>query len=189
MSFFDPFGALDMFSDPSNASKKYLKQVPGAVGPQYQPYMQAGMSQLPGLQDQYSQLMGNPGQKLNDIGSNYHQSPGFEFALKQALAGSGNAAAAGGMAGSPQHEQQNMGIATGLADQDYNNYMNQALGLYGEGLSGSQGLYNTGFNASDQYAKMLQQNLQMQAQNAYAGKANQNSMWQGLAGAAAGAFF
>ncbi len=168
-----------------NASKdanKYLDKVPGTVKPYYDPYIQAGQRQLPGLEDQYGQLMNNPGGRLNEIGAGYQQSPGFQFALQQAMQGAGNAAAAGGMAGSPQHEQQNMGLATNLANQDYNQWLQNAMGMYNTGLQGSQGLYNSGQQASDTLAQLLAGNLGSKASAAYAGGANRNQMMGGLLG-------
>lgn len=181
MGLFD-FGS----SDPSKSAMKYLNKIPGMANNIYNPYIQAGQNQLPGLEDQYSQLMNNPGARMNQIGSGYQQSPGFQFALQQALQGSGHAAAAGGMAGSPQHEQQNMSLATNLANQDYNQYLQNALGLYSEGLQGSQGLYNTGYGASNSLADMLANVYGSQANLKYAGGANKNTansgFWGGLMG-------
>lgn len=184
MGMFDSlFGGA---SDPSKGAMKYLNQIPGMAQNAYNPYIQAGQAQLPGLQDQYSQLMNDPGARMNQIGSGYQQSPGYQFAVQQALQSSGNAAAAGGMAGSPQHEQQNMTLANNLANQDYNQYLTNALGLYGQGLQGSQGLYNMGYKASDSLADMLANTYGSQANLKYAGGANQNAansgFWGGLMG-------
>ncbi len=184
MGIFDSlFGGAQ---DPSKGAMKYLNKIPGMAQNAYNPYIQAGQNQLPGLEDQYSQLMNDPGARMNQIGSGYQESPGYQFAVQQALQGSGNAAAAGGMAGSPQHEQQNMTLANNLANQDYNQYMQNALGLYGEGLQGSQGLYNTGYNASNQLADMLANTYGSQANLSYAGAANKNAansgFWGGLMG-------
>lgn len=175
-----------LFEDPSKDANKYLDKLPGTVSPYYTPYIESGQRQLPGLESQYGQLMNNPGGKLNEIGQGFHESPGFQFALQQALQGSGHAAAAGGMAGSPQHEMQNMGIATDLGNQDYYNWLNGATGMYNQGLQGSQGLYNGGMGMSDAIAKLLGGNLESQASNAYAGAANRNSMNLGTLGAFAG---
>src|ERR1700678_1416263 len=95
------YGMFGNKTNPADEANKYISQIPGQTSPYTQPYFQAGTSQLPGLQNQYQQLMENPGGKFNQIGENFQQSPGFKFALDQALQGAGNAAAAGGMAGSP----------------------------------------------------------------------------------------
>jgi hypothetical protein len=172
-----------LYDDPSEEANKYLERIPGETMPYYQPYMQAGQRQLPGLEQQYGQLMNNPGGKLNEIGQGFHESPGFQFALKQALQGAGHAEAAGGMAGSPEHELKNMEIGTQLGNQDYYNWLNPATNLYNEGLGGSQGLYNGGFSASDAIAKILSGNRESQSSLAYAGGANRNAMNLGTLGA------
>lgn len=177
MGLFDWLG-----TDPSKASKKYLDKVPGTITPYYEPFINAGKNQLPGLEEQYGNLMNDPGAMLNKFGESYQKSPGFDFALQQALQGAGNAAAAGGMAGSPMHEQQNMGLATNLANQDYNNYLSNAMSMYGKGLSGSQDLYGKGMSSSDALARMLEDNLNSQASNAFGGAQWKNKMNLGLTG-------
>ena len=130
-------------------------------------------------------MMGNPDDFINNIGKGYQQSPGFDFALKQALQGSSNAMAAGGMAGSPMHEQANMELATNLANQDYNQWLQTALGQHSQGLAGGQGIYNSGMNASDAMARMIADAYGSQASNAFAGAQSQNNMMMGGIGALA----
>lgn len=179
MGFFDSlFGGKK--SNPANAAMPYLNQIPGQTSPYMQPYFEAGMGALPALQGQYGSLLGTPGQKLNEIGSSYKESPGLQFAIQQALQGAGHATAAGGMAGSPAHEQHNMELATNLANQDYNSWLTHALGLYGQGLSGEQGLAGMGQQAGQSMADMIAQALASQAGYSYAGQAAQNQQQSGL---------
>jgi hypothetical protein len=182
--------------NPADAANKYISQIPGQTSQYFDPYINAGKNALPILQGQYGDLLNNPGGKVNQIGGSFQQSPGFQFALQQALQGAGHAAAAGGMAGSPQHEQQNMGIATQLGNQDYYNYLDKALGLYNQGLSGEQGMAGMGLTAGTSQADMIAQALAQQGNNAFRGQqdknARNNSFWNGvgnLGGAALGAFF
>lgn len=175
MGLFDWLG-----NDPSKAADKYLKQIPGMAHGIYDPYMQQGQRMGGMLEGQYGQLLGDPGGMINKIGAGYQQSPGFQFALKQAMQGAGSAAAAGGMAGSPMHEQQNMSLATNLANQDYNQWLQNAMGMYGQGLQGAQGMYGTGANAGNSLAQMLSGNLQDRASNAFSGANWRNSMNIGL---------
>jgi hypothetical protein len=167
-------GSLFGREDPTKESMEYLHQIPGAISPYFDPYINAGKGAIPTLQGQYGSILENPGGKLNDIGSHYQQSPGFKFALQQALQGSGNAAAAGGMAGSPQHQQQNMQLATDIANQDYYNWLGKATGLYGAGLQGEQGIYQGGLTAGTSMSDQIAQMLAQKANLAYAGAANQN---------------
>ena len=174
-------------SDPSKKAMPYLQQVPGTVSPYYQPYINSGGQALNTLQGQYSNLINNPGGTMNQIGSSYQQSPGYQFSLQQALYGANNASAAGGMAGSPQGVQNDETLATNLANQDYYNYLNHALGLYGAGLEGEQGLNQMGYHASDALAKELSRNLYSEAGLSYAGQASKNASSQGLLGGLFGA--
>lgn len=174
------------WKNPADAASGDMSQIPDMLKQYLAPYMNAGNNALPGLQDQYGKLMNDPGGRLNEIGQGYHQSPGFQFALQQALQGSGHAAAAGGMAGSPQHEQQNMGIATNLADQDYNQWLGNALGMYGKGLSGEQGLYDTGAKTGTAMGEDLASYFANKAKLDYEGQNAENEheggMWGSLLG-------
>lgn len=174
------------WENPAKGAQGYLGQIPGQVGQYYNPYIQQGQSAYGGLNNQYQNMMNNPGGFINGIGSGYQQSPGFKFALQQALQGSNQASAAGGMAGSPQNQQQNMGIATGMANQDYYNWLNTALGQHQQGLEGEQGIYNTGYNASGQMGDMIGNTLAGQAGLSYAGQNAQNQHDQGGIGAILG---
>lgn len=174
--------ALSPWSNPSDAASPYLNQIPGTISPYYNPYINNGTSAGNTLNGQYGNLLNNPGGMVNQIGSNYHQSPGFQFALQQALQAGNHSAAAGGMAGSPQNQQQSMQTATGLADQDYNNYLQNAMGMYNQGLQGEQGMYGIGYNASNSLAQSLANNLQSQAGLAYQGANNSNQHSGGIFG-------
>lgn len=166
------------YNNPADAAQPYFDQIPGTISPYYQPYINAGQGAMSSLQDQYGQLVNDPAAKLNSIGQGYQQSPGYQFKVDQATKAANQAAAAGGMLGSPMEQQQLASTVTGLADQDYYNWMNQALGLYGSGLSGYQGLNQMGYGASNELAQSLANALMSQGQLAYTGAANQNAMNQ-----------
>jgi hypothetical protein len=171
------------YKNPADSAMPYLNQIQGQTQGYQQPlpFFDAGKSQLPGLQNQYGQLLNDPGGRINKIGESFHESPGFKFALQQALQGGNHAAAAGGMAGSPQHEQQNMQLATDLGNQEYNNWMHNALGEYNQGLQGSQGMANQGQQAGKSMADMIAQTLAQQGNLAFNGQQqqnqNQSDMW------------
>jgi hypothetical protein len=207
-------GLMGLFggsNNPYDSASEYYKQIPGAVSPYLNPYINAGRGAMGQLQDQYGKMVGNYGgvqdkynQLMNDpnaflakIGAGYQKSPGFDWQMNQGMNAANNAAAAGGMAGSPQHQQQAATMAEGLANQDYYNYMNKALGafntglsgnagLYGMGIQGLQGLNNQGYNASNNMANMMNDYLSNQGQMAYAGQAynnqQQGNMWGDIFG-------
>lgn len=177
-------GALGQFfgKSPADEANKYLDQIPGQAGQYHNPYIQSGQNSMNALNDQYSQLLGGPGEKLNEIGKSYQQSPGFQNALNQALAAGNRSAAAGGMAGSPQHEQENMGTATGLASKDYGDWMQNALGLYNQGLSGQQGMAQMGQNSSKSMSDLIAQQLATKGQQSYEQQAAKNGAWGNVFG-------
>lgn len=181
MGFFD---FLHGGKNPSRNALPYTQNIPGMTMPYMSPFFNAGVGALPELQNQYSGLLKNPAEKLNQIGAGYQQSPGFKFALDQALGASGQAAAAGGMAGSPAHQQEAMQLGTNMANQDYNNYMQHALGLYNSGLSGQQGLYEGGRQTGNSMADMIANAMQQSGNLAFRGQqdrnAGTNSMLSGL---------
>lgn len=191
------------YPNPATGAMQYFQQMMQGLPGYYQPYQQAGMnayngvnsqfgqtnSLLPGLMSKYSQLANNPSQVLQQIGSQYQQSPGFQFQTGQALNSANRAAAAGGMLGSPQEQQQIAGTVNNLANQDYYQYLNNATGqmdiglgggsqLYGQGLQGQMGEANQisgqGFNASNELAQSIANALASMGSMSYAGQANQN---------------
>lgn len=195
-------GLMGLFgggNDPYKQAGQTLGQIPGAVAPYYQPYQQAGihalnqygnqndklLGNLPGIQGQFSQMMNDPGGFYNKIAGGYHQSPGYQWQLGQGMNAANNAAAAGGMLGSPMHQQQASTMAEGLANQDFQNYLNQVMGVQSRGLGGATGLYgmghqgtsdmaHMGYGANDQMAKIISDMMSGQAQMQFNGQASQN---------------
>lgn len=172
--------------NPYDSAKGYYDQIPGTMSPYFNPYIDAGRSALGQTQGQFGNLINDPSAMYNKIAGGYHQSPGFQWQMGQGMNAAGNAAASGGMAGSPQHQQQAATMAEGLANQDFQNYMSQALGLYGTGLSGMQNINQMGYNASNELAGGLSNNLMNQGNMAFAGQAAQNqsrgSSWGNIFG-------
>lgn len=180
--------------NPADVANGYINQIPGQTKPYYSPYMDAGKGAMGNLQNQYADLLS--GNVQNKLGENYKESPGYQFKLQEALRGGNAAAAAGGRAGTPMAQQQQMGIANGLASQDYGDYIKNQIGLYGQGLSGNEGLNQMGFDANKGYADMLGQNLSQQGAYGFMGQQGQNqanqqnksNIFSGLGMAAGGLF-
>ena len=157
--------------NPANAAMGFFNEIPGQLKENFNPWINYGQ-----------QLSQDPGGRLNQIGQGYQQSPGFKFALQQALQGGNHAAAAGGMAGSPAHEQQNMELATNLANQDYNQWMQNALGLHNLGFGvGSEG----GMRLGEDLASVLAQKGRLGFEGQNAQNQGNQGMWGSLIGAGA----
>lgn len=194
--------------DPQDAAWPYLNKIPGMLNSTYQPWINAGMGALGGmnqyqtrgnqagdtLMGQYGQMINDPSGLINRLGAGFQQSPGYAFQTSQALGAANRAAAAGGMAGSPAEQQQIAGVTNQLANQDYYNYLNQAKGLYGQGIAGLQGtegmglnanedIFNQGASAAHDLAQSLGSAYMSQANLGYQGVINKNQRIGGALGA------
>jgi hypothetical protein len=167
-------GMMAPWSNPYGQAQNYLNQIPGTITPYYNPYIQAGGRSLNTLENTYNQLLQNPGQTMNQIGSGFQADPGYQYNVQQATNAANQAAAAGGMQGTMQEQQQLAGTVSGLANQDYYNYLNNAMGLYGQGLSGLSGINQMGYGASTGLANSLKDVLESQAKTATAQQVAQN---------------
>lgn len=176
--------------DPSDAAMKYYQQIPGAISPYYQPYINAGKNAMGQLMPQYGQLTNDPSGMLAKLGTGYQQSPGYQFQMQQALGAAQNSASAGGMSGSPEAQQFAAQAAGNVANQDYNSWLQNVLGLYQTGIGGLSGINTMGYNASNEYAGDVANALQNQGNLAYQGQADKNKqssdMWGSLGGIAGG---
>lgn len=160
--------------NPGDVANGYINQIPGQTQQYYSPYFDAGKGAMNDLQNQNKDLFG--GTTQNKLGESYKQSPGYKFALEQALQASDNANAAGGQLGLPQHMQQNMEAAQGIAAKDYKDYIDRQTDLYKTGYGGTEKINQMGFDANKNYADMIANALSQQAGYGFAGQAGQNSM-------------
>src|SRR5258708_34890404 len=160
------------YTDPTTGASNIVGQIPGQTDQYYRPYMEAGKGAMSELQNQYKDLLG--GGVYDRLGQNYKESPGYRFKLEQDMQMGHNAAAAGGMLGTPMHQYDSQSTAHGLADQDFNNYMQGQMGLYGMGLNGEQGLNQMGYDASNQQANNVGNSMNQQAQYNYLGRNGRN---------------
>ena len=175
-------GKLFGGNNAGDAANQYYSQIPDILKQYLGPYADRGNAIYPQLQGHYDQLLNDPGALLNKLGQGYQQSPGYQFQLNQSLNAGNRASAAKGMLGSPMQQQQAQQTAGQLANQDFNQYLSGALGLYGKGLSGEQGIYNTGAGMSGNLGENLANALMSQGNLAYSNTTNQNQMNQQLLG-------
>lgn len=180
------FGDIGNFlwggNDAANQAGSYYNQIPDILKQYLKPYADRGNAVYPQLQGHYDQLINHPGDLLNKLGQGYQESPGYQFQLNQALNAGNRASAAKGMLGSPMQQQQSQQTASQFANQDFNNYLSHALGLYGQGLTGKQNIFNTGFGASNNLGENLSNALMSQGNLAYSNGMNQNQSNQQLLG-------
>ena len=185
--------------NPANVANSYLDQIPEALRPYFQPYIDKGKTAGDKLTGQYGQMTENPGEFYNNLGKGYKESPGYQATLREALAGANNAAAMGGGGGlgTPGHENYAANAAGDVANKDYQQYIDHIMGIFTQGQKGQQSEEEQGFKAGTDYGTSLGNNLGQKAQYGYAGEAGKNQqksqMWSnifkllgGVGGAAVG---
>ena len=184
------FGGLSnmLFGDSTKDSMRTLNQTGRQMQQTYQPYIDYGNRAMPALEDQYSKLMNNPQGIYDMLAGGYQHSPGYDYRMQAMQNAASNAAGAGGMLGTNMHQMNAMNAANGIAGEDFNNYLSTLLGLYGTGLEGTQGQFNTGASMAQGLAGNQASLGNSRAQLQYQGQQNNNQMLGGLTGSAMTAF-
>jgi hypothetical protein len=183
-------GLFGKFRNPADAARPYSEQIPGAVSPYYQPYINQGQEVDPRLMETYGRMGQNPMDYLNELMSGYSPSAGFKAKEKRLLETASNASAAGGFSGLPYDQEQQQGIVSALMDDSMQDWIKNVLGIQGTGLEGQQHISDRGYRASTGYGDILGGNLDQQAGLAFQGTAQKNqnrTNWMNLLGGGAGA--
>lgn len=169
MAFWDNFknsplnpGYMFERDDPSADANKYLSQIPNVGKQYYNPYIEEGKGAGNLLKGEYGKLM-MPTSFIDDLMKNYSLSKGAQYERNELGRGIGATAAAGGFAGTPEHQKSYADMADKIMSRDMQQYLQNALGVYGMGLSGQQDIYNKGYNASSSLADMIGGTLGSQA--------------------------
>lgn len=162
------------YSNPADSGMNYLNQIPGAVKPYFQPYIDRGQKNANTLQGQYDQMTGDPSGFYNNLGKGYKESPGFQLRLQRALQGISNASAGNHQYGSPADQTQQAEQAALMSGEDYEKYLNHIMNIFGQGQKGMEHFNDQGFDASREYGNTIGNNLNSKAAFAYGGQAGQN---------------
>lgn len=138
--------------DPRGEASGYLDQVPKATGKYYDPVIQRGERSGSQLEGSLHDLLSDPNKVLEKLMSGYTTSGAYNR-QKDILGGEiGASAAAGGVAGTPYHQEQQGEMVNKLLSSDMQNYLSNVLGLYDKGLKGESDLYGKGVDASGRQA-------------------------------------
>lgn len=145
------FGLMNNpYGDAANQFKKYSNKSAG-----YQnPFFNLGKESIGQYQDWLSGMK-DPTEFLNNLIGNYQQSEGSKYLQDQAMKAATNAASASGLTGSTPFQLQAQQNASGIASQDMNNWLQNALGInnqYGQGLWGNIG---AGQNAANNLSNIF----------------------------------
>ena len=154
-------------SNPADAAKPYLDQIPGVGHQGYDPYVSAGLDASGKTKGQYESLMDDPTGFINKLMESYKTSEGYNFQKDLLTKELSNTAAAGGIAGTPLDQLNQGQQVQGLLSQDMQQYFQNALGVFKTGLSGEEGIAGRGFDASKNLTDLLGNNLSTQGGLAY----------------------
>lgn len=140
--------------DPFKEARKQYMEMFGQAQQQQQPFYQAGVGALPQLQDWLGQMQ-DPAGFINQLQSQYTQSPADQFAINQGLRGAQNRGSAAGLIGSTPMAQFQAQTAADIGGQQMNQWLQNVLGintLYGQG---EQNLVNLGQHSADTLSNLL----------------------------------
>ncbi len=180
------YGLFKKKKNPYDEAMRYYGQIPGAVAPYLDPFINQGNETMGGLGDLYQRMFKDPAAFQQQIGEGFKESPGYKFALQEALHAGANQMGAGGMANTPLAQRNQMEIATNLGNQEYQNYLNNVMSTLGLGIQGGENIMGRAYNASSGMGDIMGSNLaQMgnlaQMKQAYSNQSNAVP-WSQLAG-------
>ncbi len=181
-SNFNPLNLMRR-EDPQKQANKYLNQIPGIGQKYYNPFIESGKKAGGILEGEYGKLL-NPGSFIDDIMKNFSTSKGATYERNELGRGIGATAAAGGFAGTPEHQKEYGEMAGNIMSKDMQQYLQNALGVYGMGLGGEHDIYGKGYEATGSLSDMLAGNLASQGglafQNASQTNASRDSFMNSL---------
>lgn len=158
-----------------NSANQYLNQIPGVAHQGYDPYVTAGQDASGKTKSQYEELMNDPTGFINKLMESYKESDSYGFQKDRLTKEMGNTAAAGGIAGTPLDQMNQAEGIQGLLSKDMQQYLQNALGVYGTGLQGEEGVASRGFDASGKLTDALGGGLNQQGGLAFQNSQQNNS--------------
>ena len=153
---------LGFGSSAASKAEPYLNQIPGVAHQYLDPYIQQGQQAGAQLPSHYDRLMNDPAGYLNEMLSGYKASEGYNNKSKNLLNTARNAAASGGFSGTEFDQNNQASLVNSLMSEDMQQYLENLMGIHGQGLAGNQGLAQRGYEASGDLGSALGQNLQTQ---------------------------
>ena len=116
------------------------------------------------------QMASDPTGLINHIMSQYYTSPQLQNQMKSMQTASNNAAAAGGTLGTGAEQSQVMDRAQQLSANDQQQFLQNALGVQGQGMQGLGNINQMGYGASTGLAGILAGNQQDRGALDYQGR-------------------
>lgn len=179
MSWLSKALGLSSSQNPANAAQPYLQQIPGVGHQYYDPYIQQGQQAGQTLQSEYGKQL-DPATFMNHLMEQYKPSEAYQGRQDDLMKQMAAVAGQGGYAGTPMAQRQYGEQANRIMSEDQQQYLQNALGIYGQGIEGTQDFYNKGYGASGSMADLLGSNLNQQGSAAFQGQGQQNQQRQDL---------
>ena len=161
-------------SNPFEHAKPYLNAIPQFGKEAYSPYIQQGQQAQQGLPN-YQQMAQNPGEFYNELSKQYKPSQQYQNRYEQGMRAANSTAAAGGYVGTPDDQRGRGELVNKLMGEDFQQFLQNILGIQGFGAQGLENQANRGYNASGNLADYLGQANQNLASGEFAGKQQQQS--------------
>lgn len=171
-----PFGLSSPkgIKNPAEAAMPYLNQIPGVGQKYHDPFIQSGQQAQGITQPIYQNLAQNPQAFLDALMRGYSPSEGYKYKENVLGRAMQNTAAQGGYAGTPYSQMEQGSLIRGLLGEDQQQYLQNVLGLQGQGLSGLEGMIGRGYQSSGGLADYIGNVLGSQAGLAFQGQAGLN---------------
>jgi len=164
----------------------YLNQASNVIQQYMSPYSKRGLPAGDILQTQFGQMSQDPSALMESIMKGYEPSKFYQMMQDKMGQAASNTAAAGGMRGSPQESNEQQEITQGLLSKDMQQYLSNILGIKNAGLSGEEGLYDTGYKAASGMSGDLSNILGTKAQLEFENEREKNERNQGILGSLIG---
>ncbi len=153
----------------SDAMKQYQKYLEPA-SQNFNPFIQAGQGAIDPYQRSIN-TMRNPLRYMENIFSQYQQSPQAQNLQRDSLNAANNAASASGLMGSTPLQMAAQQGAHDISSQDMQQYLQNALGIQGQHQAGLQNLMQGGLQGAQGQGNILSQLAQLMGEGAYGKKA------------------
>lgn len=168
------------YSDAMNQYQQWIQQAQNAQNP----FLQAGQGAIGNYQNWLSGMQ-DPSKFINNLTSQYKQSPWAQYQQQQAMRSAQNMGSASGLTGSSPLQLQAQQNASNISSGDMQNWLGNVLGINSQYGAGNQFLMNQGANAANALTNLYGNagaNMGNMAYNQSA--AGNNDFWNILGGAA-----
>jgi hypothetical protein len=176
--------ASGLFNDsgaPYNAAMDQYQKYYNQAQNTQQPFLNAGTGAIPNYQNFLSKMQ-NPTDFINNISSQYKESPYAQYQQQQARRAAENFGSANGLSGSTLLMQQAQQNASNISSQDMNNWLQNVLGVNQQYGQGQQNLIQGGQNSANSLTNLLSMLGNNMGQAAYGQEAGNQSDFSNILG-------